>query len=70
MVAVATKKAKSTSQQEAKEPSLHLSGFASGSKQTRRKIVARGIGSGRGKTAGRGHKGQKSRTGGKVPIWV
>ena len=29
-----------------------------------RKRVARGIGSGFGKTAGRGHKGQKSRTGG------
>lgn len=30
------------------------------------KRVGRGIGSGSGKTAGRGHKGQKSRTGGKV----
>jgi len=30
------------------------------------KRVGRGIGSGLGKTAGRGHKGQKSRTGGKV----
>ncbi len=30
------------------------------------KRVGRGIGSGHGKTAGRGHKGQKSRTGGKV----
>lgn len=30
------------------------------------KRVARGIGSGSGKTAGRGHKGQKSRSGGKV----
>jgi len=30
------------------------------------KRVGRGIGSGFGKTAGRGHKGQKSRTGGKV----
>ncbi len=30
------------------------------------KRVGRGIGSGNGKTAGRGHKGQKSRTGGKV----
>jgi large subunit ribosomal protein L15 len=29
-----------------------------------RKRVGRGIGSGLGKTAGRGHKGQKSRTGG------
>jgi len=33
-----------------------------------RKRVGRGIGSGTGKTAGRGHKGQKSRTGGKVQI--
>ena len=30
------------------------------------KRVGRGIGSGDGKTAGRGHKGQKSRSGGKV----
>ncbi|MBX3641112.1 MAG: 50S ribosomal protein L15 [Nitrosomonas sp.] len=29
-----------------------------------RKRVGRGIGSGKGKTAGRGHKGQKSRAGG------
>ena len=31
-----------------------------------KKRVGRGIGSGTGKTAGRGHKGQKSRTGGSV----
>lgn len=36
---------------------------ASGSKRDRRR-VGRGIGSGLGKTAGRGHKGQKSRAGG------
>jgi large subunit ribosomal protein L15 len=36
---------------------------ADGSK-TNRKRVGRGIGSGLGKTAGRGHKGQKSRNGG------
>ena len=30
------------------------------------KRVGRGIGSGLGKTAGRGHKGQKSRSGGSV----
>jgi large subunit ribosomal protein L15 len=35
----------------------------SGSKQSKRR-VGRGIGSGLGKTAGRGHKGQKSRAGG------
>ena len=31
-----------------------------------RKRVGRGIGSGNGKTAGRGHKGQKSRSGGSI----
>ena len=36
---------------------------AAGSKQNRKR-VGRGIGSGLGKTAGRGHKGQKSRSGG------
>ena len=36
---------------------------AKGSKKNRRR-VGRGIGSGLGKTAGRGHKGQKSRAGG------
>ncbi len=36
---------------------------ASGSKHAKRR-VGRGIGSGLGKTAGRGHKGQKSRSGG------
>ena len=36
---------------------------AEGAKKERRR-VGRGIGSGLGKTAGRGHKGQKSRSGG------
>ena len=36
---------------------------AEGSKKPRRR-VGRGMGSGMGKTAGRGHKGQKSRSGG------
>ncbi len=36
---------------------------AAGSKKARRR-VGRGIGSGLGKTGGRGHKGQKSRAGG------
>ena len=36
---------------------------AAGSKKNRKR-VGRGIGSGVGKTAGRGHKGQKSRSGG------
>ena len=31
--------------------------------------VGRGHGSGRGKTAGRGTKGQKSRAGGGIPAW-
>ena len=36
---------------------------APGSRSSRKR-VGRGIGSGYGKTAGRGHKGQKSRSGG------
>ena len=40
---------------------------AAGSKKDRKR-VGRGIGSGTGKTAGRGHKGQKSRSGGKLKI--
>lgn len=39
-----------------------------GARKTRRRI-GRGHGSGRGKTAGRGHKGQNSRSGGGVPPW-
>ena len=44
---------------------MELNGIkpAAGSKKGRRR-VGRGIGSGLGKTAGRGHKGQKSRSGG------
>ena len=44
---------------------MELNGLkpATGSKKARRR-VGRGIGSGLGKTAGRGHKGQKSRAGG------
>ena len=38
---------------------------AEGAKQTKKR-VGRGIGSTLGKTAGRGHKGQKSRSGGSV----
>jgi len=34
--------------------------------RVKRKRAGRGIGSGLGKTCGRGHKGQKSRTGGKI----
>lgn len=40
---------------------------AQGSKHARKR-VGRGIGSGWGKTAGRGHKGQKARSGGKIQI--
>lgn len=35
----------------------------------KRKRVGRGEGSGHGDTATRGHKGQKSRSGGKIPTW-
>ena len=42
---------------------LHSIAPADGSKKARRR-VGRGIGSGLGKTAGRGHNGQKSRSGG------
>ena len=44
---------------------MELNGIqpAAGSKHAKRR-VGRGIGSGLGKTAGRGHKGQKSRAGG------
>ena len=34
--------------------------------RTRKKRVGRGMGSGYGKTCGRGHNGQKSRTGGRI----
>ena len=40
---------------------------AEGSKHARKR-VGRGIGSGTGKTAGRGHNGQKARTGGTIKI--
>ena len=47
---------------------MHLNSLSSSrSGKSLRKRVGRGIGSGVGKTAGRGHKGQKSRSGGKVP---
>ena len=47
--------------------SMHLNTLApvAGSKKAKKR-VGRGIGSGLGKTAGRGHKGLKSRSGGKV----
>ncbi len=36
--------------------------------KNKKKRVGRGIASGTGKTCGRGHKGQKSRTGGKIQV--
>ena len=41
---------------------------AAGARGARRR-VGRGPGSGSGKTSGRGHKGQKSRSGGSIPAW-
>ena len=41
---------------------------APGSRKKKRR-VGRGPGSGRGKTCGRGHKGQKARSGGSIPPW-
>lgn len=40
---------------------------AAGSRKTAKR-VGRGIGSGSGKTCGRGHKGQKSRSGGSIMV--
>ena len=39
-------------------------------KRTKRTRVGRGIGSGLGKTSGRGHKGQKARSGGGSKTWI
>jgi len=47
---------------------LHDPQPAAGSHQPPRRL-GRGHGSGRGKTAGRGTKGQKSRAGGGIPAW-
>ncbi len=41
---------------------------AEGARRKKRRI-GRGPGSGSGKTSGRGHKGQKSRSGGSIPAW-
>lgn len=49
----------------AKRMQLNTLSSAPGHKQSKKR-VGRGIGSGLGKTAGRGHKGLKSRSGGKV----
>ncbi|MDA3934568.1 MAG: 50S ribosomal protein L15 [Gammaproteobacteria bacterium] len=43
---------------------MKLNSINSNEGRTNRKRVGRGVGSGTGKTCGRGHKGQKSRSGG------
>ena len=43
---------------------MNLNSLSNVGTSQNRKRVGRGIGSGTGKTAGRGHKGQKSRSGG------
>ena len=50
---------------ETKTP-MTLNSLSSVGTSKNRKRVGRGIGSGTGKTAGRGHKGQKSRSGGNI----
>ena len=47
---------------------MNLNSVSNTGTSKNRKRVGRGIGSGNGKTAGRGHKGQKSRSGGNVRI--
>ena len=47
---------------------MNLNSLSNVGTSQNRKRVARGIGSGTGKTAGRGHKGQKSRSGGNVRL--
>ena len=42
---------------------MHLNTLNSKTKKTKKKRLGRGIGSSKGKTSGRGHKGQKSRSG-------
>ncbi|MBK4775915.1 50S ribosomal protein L15 [Candidatus Pantoea edessiphila] len=44
---------------------LNTISYAVGSRHTKKRL-GRGISSGSGKTCGRGHKGQKSRSGGKI----
>ena len=56
---------------------MHLNTLNSKTKKTKKKRLGRGIGSSKGKTSGRGHKGQKSRSGvaiksfegGQMPIY-
>ena len=48
---------------------MKLNELAQSPESKRKKIVGRGPGSGRGKTATRGQKGQKSRSGASIPAW-
>ena len=45
---------------------MNLNSISDAGSSKKRKRVGRGMGSGQGKTAGRGHKGQKSRSGGSI----
>ena len=45
---------------------MEISNLGPAVKSVNRKRIGRGIGSGTGKTAGKGHKGQKARSGGKI----
>ena len=45
---------------------MNLNSISDEGSSKKRKRVGRGMGSGYGKTAGRGHKGQKSRSGGNI----
>ena len=47
---------------------MNLNSLSNVGTSQNRKRVGRGIGSGTGKTAGRGHKGQKSRSGGNIRL--
>ena len=47
---------------------MNLNSISNEDASHKRKRVGRGIGSGTGKTSGRGHKGQKSRSGGNIRL--
>ena len=47
---------------------MNLNSISNEGTSKKRKRVGRGIGSGTGKTSGRGHKGQKSRSGGNIRL--
>ena len=47
---------------------MNLNSISNEGTSQKRKRVGRGIGSGTGKTSGRGHKGQKSRSGGNIRL--